>query len=61
MNFTERERKGSKTKFYVYCVCLQNVQRLIYLDIAAGEDALPLSNHSLQPVLIDCVEEVNDG
>ena len=32
-----------------------------YLDIAGWEDALGLSNHPLQPVLIDCVEEVNDG
>ena len=31
-----------------------------YLDIAGWEDALGLSNHPLQPVLIDCVEEVND-
>ena len=32
-----------------------------YLDIAGWEDALGLSNHPLQPVLIDCVEEINDG
>ena len=32
-----------------------------YLDIAGWEDALGLSNHPLQPVLIDCVEEINEG
>ena len=31
------------------------------MDMAGWEDALGLSNHPLQPVLIDCVEEINDG
>ena len=31
------------------------------LDIAGGEDALGLIHHPLQPVLIDGVEQVNDG
>ena len=31
------------------------------LHITAGEDALGLPQHALQPVLIDCVCEVDDG
>ena len=43
----------------IYMTLAQKLES--YLDIAGWEDALGLSNHPLQPVLIDCVEEVNDG
>ena len=46
-------------KFHKTCMSYQSCSP--DLDVAAGEDALVLVHHPLQPVLIDCVEEVNDG